>query len=58
MRLWEIFSKVSIGKIEIKGPEFIHDAMAHYQRAQFPSDAPMRELFDGNLELREKLLHR
>lgn len=41
-------------KVEIKGPEFIHGAMAHYQSEQFPRDLPMQELFRQNPNLKKK----
>lgn len=39
------------GNIEIKGPEFIHDAMKHYQKEQLPHDLPMQELVEKGLIL-------
>lgn len=44
-----------LGKRPIKGPEFIHETMKHYQTTQFPSDHPMREIFEEYPALQEKM---
>lgn len=53
----EWLKNFQLGKYKIKGPEFIHEAMNHYQKTQFPSDLPMREIFEKNPKLKEKILH-
>lgn len=37
--------------VRIKGPEFITDAMRHYQKSQLPNDVPMKELIQKNAKL-------
>ncbi len=45
-----------LGKYQIKGPEFIHEAMKYYQTTQFPIDHPMHEIFEKNPQLQERIL--
>jgi len=39
------------GKTKVKGPEYISQAMHHYQQSQLPSDIPMKELIQSNPKL-------
>ncbi len=39
------------GEVQVKGPEFITDAMRHYQKSQLPNDVAMKELIEGNAKL-------
>lgn len=48
--------KLLLGKIEIKGPESIREAMHYYQEMQLPQDEPMRQLIESNPDLKQKVL--
>lgn len=54
----EWLKNLLLGKLEIKGAESIRDAMDHYQQTQFLQDVPMRELFEKNPSLREKVIQK
>lgn len=43
------------GKAEVKGAEYIFEAMRHYQNIQLPHDLPMKKLIENNKGLKTKI---
>ncbi len=44
------------GDVNIKGPQYIFEAMEHYQSTQLEHDLPMSKLFNAHPQLKERAL--
>lgn len=51
--LW--LKKLIQGNVQIKGPEFISEAMSYYQSGQLPQDIPMKKVIEENPKLKAKV---
>ncbi len=54
--MWLLDWKKGLSQKEIKGPEWIHDAMKYYLKTQYPTDLPMRDLMQSSEAMEKRLL--